>query len=137
MHQCLPCLELRKREQILDQKSKAGCVFFDFLQKTRRDGWIIFRAIKQSLDIPFDQRERGAEFVADVRDEFTPYVFQFFEPGEIVEYHHDPAALVFQPANPSRIDLEKAPLLKPGNREFELANLSLLRHAFRQPNQLM
>ena len=46
---------------------------------------IVLRAVEQRFDVAFDERQRGAEFVADVGDELLARPLELFQAGEIVK----------------------------------------------------
>ena len=81
----LPGLQLRECEQVFDEKGEPVGVLLDFLQKPPGYGGIVHRTFAQRLDETLDERERRAQFVAHVGDEFLPRVLQLLEPREIVE----------------------------------------------------
>ena len=53
---------------------------------------IVLGAFQQGFDEAFDERERRAQFVADVGDEFLARAFQLLDAGEIVEDEDGAAA---------------------------------------------
>jgi hypothetical protein len=77
--------EARNREQVFDQIVQPVRMPLDRLQKAARGLGIILRAVEQRFDVAFDQRQRRAQFMADVRDEFAARVLELPNAREIVE----------------------------------------------------
>ena len=72
-------------EQILDEQVEPLGVALDDFQETLGDFGIVARAVEQRFDVALDERERRAQFVADVGDEFLARAFELLEPRQIVE----------------------------------------------------
>ena len=85
VHDGLAAFEARDGEQVFNEEGEAVGVFFDGAKELAGDFGIVFGAFEQGFDEAFDEGKRGAEFVADVGDEFAAGVFELFEAGEVVE----------------------------------------------------
>ena len=80
-------------EQVFDEQPEALGVAVNGLQEPGGDFGVVPGAVEQRFDVALDERQRGAEFMADVGDEFLAGVFKLLEAGQIVEDQHGAVAL--------------------------------------------
>src|SRR6266446_3681230 len=93
IHNDLAALQARNGQQIFDQIGEAVGVFVDGLQEAGGQFRIVFGPFEQGLDEPLDERERRAQFMADVGDEFLAGLLQLLEAGQFLEDQDRSAAL--------------------------------------------
>ena len=85
-------LQRGNREQILDEQIQPLRVAFDDFEKALGDFGIVARAVEQRFHVALDERERRAQFVADVGDKFLARAFELLEPRQIVKDQNRPLA---------------------------------------------
>ena len=112
-------------QDVLDQEGQPVGVVLDFFEEAMGERIGVRLGIEQRLDVPLDDRERGAQLVADVGHEFLPQVFQPLEPSEVVE-DEDGAPVIFVPvADGHPVDLQEL-LVEVGQHDFLLDDLVVL-----------
>ena len=70
------------------EKPEALGVAVDGLQEPGGDLGVVARAVHQRFDIAFDERKRGAQFMADIGDEFLARAFELLQAGQVVKDDH-------------------------------------------------
>ncbi len=83
-------------------------MFVDFLEETGGLLGVVQGAVEQGFGKAFDEGKRGAQFVADVADEFGADVFQFLEAGDVVENKQLALLQALVVADDSGVDLPAA-----------------------------
>ena len=78
-------LEMGQCQDVLDQEGQPVRVVLDLFEEAMGERLGVRLGVEQRLDVSLDDRERGAQLVADVGHEFLPKVLQPLEPGEVVE----------------------------------------------------
>ena len=111
-------------EQILDEQIQPLGVALDDFQKALGDFGIVARAVEQRLDVALDERERRAQFVADVGDKFLARAFELFEPRQVVENQNRAFAFAGGIGDDGGVDLQPA-FAQLRQLEFVIKNLSL------------
>src|SRR6266568_5567479 len=104
IHHDLAALQARNGQQILDQIGEAVGGFVDGLQEAGGEFRIVFGPFEQGLDEPLDERERRAQFMADVGDEFLAGLLQLLEAGQFLEDQDRSAALSLLVKNRRGVD---------------------------------
>ena len=103
-----PGFQRGNREQILDEQIEPLRVALDDFEKALGDFGIVARAVEQRFDVAFDERERRAQFVADVGDEFLAGAFQLLEPGQVVKNEDGAFAFAGGVGDGGGVDLQPA-----------------------------
>ncbi len=108
VHDDLAAFEPGDGEQILNQISKAVGVLFNGAEETRGEFGIVFRAVEEGFDETLDERERRAQFVADVGDKFLAGALQLLDARQIVEHENGTVLRAGAVEYCRRIDLQPA-----------------------------
>ena len=95
-------------EQILDEQIQPLRVALDDFEKALGDFGIVARAVEQRFDVALDERERRAQFVADVGDEFLARAFELLEPRQIVKDENGAFAFAGGVGDDGGVDLQPA-----------------------------
>ncbi len=118
-------------EQILDQQVQPLGVARDDLEETLGHLRIIARAVQQRLDVALDERQRRAQFMADVGDEFLARAFELLEPRQIMEDEDRALAFTGGIGDHGGVDLQPA-FVQIGQPQFMFKHLALGLDAFDQ-----
>ena len=103
-----PGFQRGNRQQILDEQVQPLRVALDDFEEARGDFGIAARAVEQCFDVAFDERERRAQFVADVGDEFLARAFELLEPRQVVKHQNRAFAFAGGIGNGGGVDLQPA-----------------------------
>ena len=109
-------------QQILDEQIQPLRVALDDFEEAVGDLGIIARAVEQRFHVALDERERRAQFVADVGDEFLARALQLLEPRQIVEDQNGAFALAGGVGDDGGVDLQPA-LVQFRQLELVIENL--------------
>ena len=123
-------------EQILDEQVEPFGVALDDFQETLGDFGIVARAVEERFNVAFDERERRAEFMADVGDEVFARAFELLEPREIVEDEDRAFAFAGGIGDDGGVDPQPAPA-QFRQLQFVVKNLSLGLDAVNEISKLM
>ena len=123
-------------EQVLDEQLEPFGVAVDGLQELSGDLGVVLGAVEQGFDVAFDEGQGGAEFVADVGDEFLAGVLELLEAGQIVEDQDGAMPLAVAVEDGGGVDLQPA-LAQAGELQFVAQHLFLRVEGFDQLGQLV
>ena len=85
---------------------------------------VVARAVEQRFDVTFDERERRAQFMADVGDKFLAGAFELLEPGQIVKDENRAFAFAGGVGDGGGVDLQPA-LAQLRQLQFVIENLAV------------
>lgn len=116
--------EAGEGQEVFDQEGEPVGVFFDSQEEAVEDGGVGFGSVEEGFDVAFDHGEGGAEFVADVGDEFGAGAFEEFESAEVMEHEEGAVVLAGGVGEEGTADFEVA-LGGAGEVQFEDSGLAV------------
>jgi hypothetical protein len=81
----LSAFQPRDGEEVFDEKGETLGLLLDGLKEADAAGAVFGSASEESFDESFDEGKRGAEFVADIGDEFLAGAFELLDEGDVVK----------------------------------------------------
>ncbi len=72
-------------EEIFDEEAETQAVAMHDFQSPGGHGWVTVWIFPEGLHVALNDRQRGAEFVGDIGNEFTACGLEIFEFGDFVE----------------------------------------------------